>query len=1146
MFAHLHTHTEYSLLDGAGRIQDLVDAAATHGMESLAITDHGTMYGVLEFYRAAREAGINPVLGCEVYVAPRTRFDREVGVDDNPHHLVLLAENEVGYRNLVRLVSMAYVEGLYYRPRCDRELLERYSEGLIALSGCIAGEVPRLLLAGKEDEAREVARWYRDTFGPQNYYFEIQDHGLSEERQAAVALRRLGEALEIDLVATNDVHYTSIDDARAHDVLLCIQTARTVNDERRLRFPSETFHLRTEGEMRELFAEFPGAVDNAGKIAERCEVELNLSELHLPKFRVPEGFDSEEAYLLHLCEEGMRWRFDPPGDAYRERLRSELDTINSMGYASYFLIVWDFIRFAREAGIAVGPGRGSAASSLVSYVLGITNIDPIAYNLVFERFLNPERISLPDIDIDFCYERRDEVIDYVVDKYGEDSVAQIITFGTMAARAVLRDVGRALDMPFNEVDRIAKMVPAQLGITLDAALELSPDLGRVYERDPDVRAMVDTARFLEGMPRHASVHAAGVVIADKPLMEYVPLQRMGDGSVVTQFPMGDLEDLGLLKMDFLGLRTLTVIEETAKIIRKTDDPGFDIDAIPMDDRATFELIARGDTEGVFQLESEGMRDLLRELEPTTFEDVIAAVALFRPGPMENIPTFVHNKHNPKDVRYPHRDLEPILRDTYGVMVYQEQVMQVASTMAGFSLGQADILRRAMGKKKPEVLESVKKEFVQGCLQKGHDRSIAEELFGFIEKFANYGFNRGHTAPYALLAYQTAYLKANYPMSFMAALLTSIMSDGDKVRKYIDECRRMDIPVLPPDVNRSFANFTVVDEGILFGLAAVRNLGHGAIEAMITERRDGGTFKSFWDFCERVDLRKLNRRAVESMLQAGAFDGIDPDRNALLARCSAVLTSAHNSQRQKETGQVSFFESIGGVVQEGRASSNGPPTEEDSGASGEAGCGTSARERLEMEREILGVYLSGHPLDEWRRTLRQEISATSDDLDEMREDEAVVLGGMVVGQSRILTKKGDTMAFVTLEDLAGQCEVVVFPGVFDEYAELLQDDAVLLIRGRVSHRGEHASVKAESISLPGEQARIFIRADETLGDPEKMEQLRCLLGAHRGEAPVFLCFWDHDCVVRLGARFNVAPGPDLARAVESLCGDESFTLRGPGD
>ncbi len=1138
MFVHLHTHTEYSLLDGAGRISDLINGAKKQGMTSLAITDHGSMYGVLEFYRRAREAGINPILGCEVYVAPRTRFDREVGRDDSPHHLVLLAENEVGYRNLVRLVSMAYVEGLYYRPRCDRELLERYSEGLIALSGCIAGEVPRLLLAGREGEAREVASWYRDLFGPENYFFEVQDHGLEDERRAAEAIRDLGEELGIGLVATNDVHYTAAADAAAHDVLLCIQTGRTVNEERRLRFPSETFYLRDEAEMRDLFSGFPGAVENTAAIADRCRVDLDLSELHLPLFDVPEAFDSQEAYLLHLCEEGLRWRYGADREAYRERLDSELETINAMGYASYFLIVWDFIRFAREAGIAVGPGRGSAASSIVSYVLGITNIDPIEFNLVFERFLNPERVSLPDIDIDFCYERRDEVIDYVVDKYGEDSVAQIITFGTMAARAVLRDVGRALDLPFNDVDRIAKMVPAQLGITLDTALQISPELGRAYAEDPDVRRMVDMARFLEGMPRHASVHAAGVVIADRPLMEYVPLQRMGDGSVVTQFPMGDLEDLGLLKMDFLGLRTLTVIEETSRNIRETTDPDFDIEGIPMDDAATFELIARGDTEGVFQLESDGMRDLLRELVPTGFEDVIAAVALFRPGPMENIPTFLHNKHHPGDVRYLHPELEPILKDTYGVMVYQEQVMQVASTMAGFSLGQADILRRAMGKKKPEVLESVKKEFIGGCLDKGHDRALAEKLFSFIEKFANYGFNRGHTAPYALLAYQTAYLKANFPMSFMAALLTSIMSDGDKVRKYIEECRRMDIPVLPPDINRSFGNFTVTGDGILFGLAAVRNLGLGAIEAIVAERSEGGPFTSFWDFCERVELRKINRRAVESSIQAGAFDGIDPDRNALLGRCSSTLTSAHNVQRQRESGQVSFFGSLRDAVE-----ATPPPPEEDSEASGP---GTSARERLEMEKEILGVYLSGHPLDEWRGRIEEEISNTSEDLVDLAEDAEVVLGGIIVGQSRILTKKGDTMAFLTLEDFSGRVEIVVFPDVFDEYAESLRDEEVLLVRGRVSHRGDEPSIKAESFREPGAMGRVYIRADAALEDPEKMEQLRCLLGGNRGESPVFLCFSDRDCVVRAGPRFNVAPRTGLGSAVESILGADTFFVRPPGN
>ncbi len=1123
-FVHLHNHTEYSLLDGASRIDSLIQQTKEQGMDSVAITDHGVLYGAVDFYRKAKEADIHPVLGCEVYVARRSRTDREAGRDDDPYHLVLLAENKTGYDNLVRLTSRAYLEGLYYRPRCDEELLKEYHEGLIALSGCVAGEVPQLILNGQLDQAREVAKWYRDTFGPDNYFLEMQDHGLEDEQRVNEALVQLAEELDIGLVATNDTHYLTQDDASAHDVLLCIQTGKSIEDENRLQFPNDQFHFRSPQQMGELFSEHPEALSNTVKIAERCQIDFDFSELYFPEFEIPDDFDSVDDYLRHLCEAGLKERYDDPSEEVYERLTYELDMISEMGYSGYFLIVWDFIRFARDQDIPVGPGRGSAASSLVSYSLGITNIDPLEYDLVFERFLNPERVSMPDIDIDFCYERRDEVIDYVVDKYGESCVAQIITFGTMAARAVLRDVGRALGMSYSRVDEIAKMVPHQLGIDLEEALEISSELSSAYQEDEQIRMLIDIAQVLEGLPRHASVHAAGVVITEHDLIEYIPLQQMGDGSVVTQFPMGVLEDLGLLKMDFLGLRTLTVIEETVDIVGEN----YDIEQISMQDEKTFELIASGETEGVFQLESSGMKELLRDLKPSNFEDVIAAVALFRPGPMENIPTFLENKHNSDEIDYLHPDLKPILQETYGIMVYQEQVMQVASTMAGFSLGQADILRRAMGKKKPEELESMREQFVDGCLDNGHDRKIADKLFGFIEKFANYGFNKAHTTPYALLAYQTAYLKANYPVAFMAALLTSVMDDSDKVAKYIQECRRMGVEVLAPDVNRSNHNFTVDDGRILFGLAAIKNLGSGSIEAIVSTREQDGQFDSFRDFCERVDADKLNRRAVEYMVKAGAFDSLNDSRARLLAGYEKILSSAQSLQKSRQSGQVSIFD----VMDDDEAlKASHPPLPETEPL--------EPREALSLEKEVLGVYISGHPLDQWRKELQQETTATSEQIEDMTDGTRVVLGGLIVDQSRILTKSGNNMAFITLEDLHGRIEVVVFPSVFEEHADMLEEETVVIVSGEVSHRDDDVNILAESINLPGENGRIYIYLQSGVENSDKLEQAKYVLSQQTGETPVYFCLPALDKVVLAGNRFRVEPGEKLNNAVERILGEDSL-------
>ncbi|HEY8450492.1 MAG TPA: DNA polymerase III subunit alpha, partial [Bacillota bacterium] len=840
-FVHLHVHSEYSLLDGASRLHDLPRRARELGMHAVALTDHGVMYGAVDFYKACRDVGVKPIFGVEAYLAQRTRHDREPRIDDRPYHFLLLARDRTGYRNLMRLVSLAYTEGLYYKPRIDLDLLADHAEGLIATSACLAGPITRLLDEGREEQALRMIRDLQEILGPENFYLEIQDHGIADERRLYGRLVEIGRRLGIPLVATNDVHYIEHRDARVQEILMCIQLGKTLEDGKRLRFENDQFYLKSPAEMAALFREVPEALANTVRIAERCNVELELGRVLLPAFSVPGGED-EATYLRKLCYQRLPERYPNAGPEVRQRLDYELDVIEKMGYPAYFLIVADFVQFAKSRGIPVGPGRGSAAGSIVSYLLGITNVDPLRFQLLFERFLNPERVSLPDIDIDFCYERRDEVIDYVVQKYGADRVAQIITFGTMAARAVIRDVGRVLGMPYGEVDRIAKLVPAQLGITLDDALQLSPDLARLYREDERVRELIDYARALEGFPRHASVHAAGVVIAPDPVMDHVPLQKMGDGTVVTQYDWMKIEEVGLLKMDFLGLRTLTVMEETRRLVRETYGHELDLDRIPLDDPKTYELLGRGETAAVFQLESGGMREMLRDLKPSNIEDIIAAVALYRPGPMQFIPDFIRSKHE-GNVRYLHPDLEPILKDTYGIMVYQEQVMQVASKIAGFSLGKADLLRRAIGKKKKDLIDEMKQEFIQGAVAQGYTAELAAQIYDQIERFANYGFNRCHSTPYGLLAYQTAYLKANYPVAYMAATLTSFMNNSDKVAEYIKECRRMGIHVLPPDVNRSAAAFTVEGEAIRFGLAAIKNVGRGAIEAIVRARQQFGAFTS---------------------------------------------------------------------------------------------------------------------------------------------------------------------------------------------------------------------------------------------------------------------------------------------------------------
>ena len=1132
-FVHLHNHTEYSLLDGACRIKDLAARAKELGQPAIAMTDHGVMYGAISFYKACREAGVKPIIGCEVYVAQRTRHDRQAGVDDDSYHLVLLARDMEGYHNLVRLVSLGSIEGTYYKPRVDKELLERYSKGLICLSACLGGEIPSLILENKRDEAYDLARYYQRLFGEDGFYLEIQDHGLDEQRIANAELIDMGRELGIPLVATNDTHYLNAPDAEAHEVLLCVQTQTTIHDPKRMQFGSDQFYLKSTAEMEELFSHVPEALINSLRIAEACNVEFEFGDLHLPDFEIPEGHD-EASYLRKVVYNKVKERYPEPSQEVLDRIEYELKTIIGEGFAGYFLIVWDFIEFAHRQGIPVGPGRGSGASCIVAYILGITNLDPLKYNLLFERFLNPERVSPPDFDIDFCIERRDEVIDYVREKYGHEKVAQIITFGTMQARGAIRDVGRALGMSFGAVDRIAKLIPMQLGITLEDALQQSGDLKAAYDDDPEVKRLVDTAMAIEGLPRHPSVHAAGVVIASKPVQEFVPLQKTNDGSVVTQYDMQILEDVGMLKMDFLGLRTLTVIDQCLGIIKKTRGIELDIDAIDLADQGVFDMLRQADTLGVFQLESRGMQDLMKQLQPQHFEDIIAAVALFRPGPMANIPIYIEGRHGTPS--YLHKDLEPILRDTYGVIIYQEQIIQIASDMAGFTRGAADVLRRAVGKKKQELIDDNRDKFIKGCIANGYEPQLAGALYDLIEKFANYGFNKAHTAPYALLAYQTAYLKCHYPVEYMAAQLTSIMGQSEKVAAYINDCRRMGIEVLPPDVNESYGNFTVVGDKIRCGLTAVKNVGQGVVDTIVAERKGGGGFKSLTEFCRRVDARQLNRRVVESLVKAGAFDSIGAQRSQLLAIMDRALESGQGLQRHKQNGQISFFDLPEFKAPEGEGEDlpnikEFPPSM-----------------LLAMEKEFLGLYISGHPLDQYEKELAKRKVKDIGILtaDGVKDGARVTIGGTVASQTRITTQKGDPMAFVMLEDKTGQIEVVVFPDTYSQSRSYLDGDGAVVVRGKVNHQDDAVKIIARSVEPLTQTEKVFIRLAgvEPKGNGE-LERLKSVLQQHPGSSPVYLHFPDSKKTILANRQYWVALEDRLIEEVETLLGPGTIKVRGEG-
>ncbi len=1123
-FVHLHCHSEYSLLDGAARLKALVSRAAELEMPALAVTDHGTMFGVVDFYRLAREAGIKPIIGCEVYVAHRSRFQKEVRRDDNQYHLVLLAENNTGYKNLTHLVSAGYLEGFYYKPRVDRELLEEHREGLIALTGCLAGEVPSQILSGEIEKARESARFYRDLFGRENFFLELHDHGLPDQKKVNEVLKQFSREEGIPMVVSNDVHYLQREDAGVHDVLLCIQTGKTVEETERMRFESEEFYFKSGEEVAALFADCPEAVENSARIAERCNVEKDFNKRHLPEFALPPDADAD-CYLRDRCYEGMKKRYSAITGEMEKRIEYELEVIRQMGYANYFLIVWDIVEYAKKENIIVGPGRGSAAGSLVAYSLGITNIEPLQHSLLFERFLNPERISMPDIDIDFCDDKRDRILSYVCEKYGQERVAQIITFGTMAARAAVRDVGRALAIPYAEVDRIAKLIPMEPNMTIARALKQSKDLQAVYKEDR-YRFLLDTSMAVEGMPRHASTHAAGVVIAREPLVNHVPLYKTSDNTVVTQFSMNTLEDLGLLKMDFLGLKTLTIIGEALDNIRKRHGISIAIEEIPLDDSATYELLSHGETTGTFQLESSGMRSVLRDLLPNKFEDIIAVVALYRPGPMEQIPVFIQSKHGRKDIKYAHPVLEPILNETYGVIVYQEQIMEIAAQMAGFTLGQADLLRRAIGKKKKDILDEQRELFINGCMNNGYSRDLAIEIYDLILKFASYGFNKSHAAAYALIAYQTAYLKANYPVEFMAALMTVYYNNSDKVALYIADCKRMGIEVLPPDINESETVFTVVGEGrIRFGLAAVKNVGLGAIESIIRAREEK-PFLSLRDFCSRVDLRLCNRKVLESLIKCGAFDSLGGHRAQYLATLDDVLLQGQSVQRERENGQVSMFSLMEASVQEEMLKDNLPSIE-----------AFTDKERLSMEKDILGLYISGHPLEPYRPVLEKMTKLTHcAELSEAGDNRQVKVGGIITAVRKFYTRKNKQMAFIKLEDLTGGVEIVIFPDLFEKQSVLLEEDSLVLISGRTDLKEEEeAKIIAETINPLSREQKYYQLIIGEGHDRDLLAHLKDTLVAESGEVPVCLFFEKDKKMLVLAEEYWIRDDPSCRRRLENLLG-----------
>ena len=1156
-FTHLHVHTEYSLLDGSAKIGDLLDQAKALGMKSLAITDHGAMYGAIDFYKAAKSKDIKPIIGCEVYLAARTRHDKQP-MDARSYHLVLLAENNEGYQNLIKLVSIAYIEGFYRKPRIDLELLRKYHKGIIALGACLAGPVTRRLLQDDYEGAKEMAITLEEIMGKGNFYLELQDHGMSEQKKVNQLTMRLASELSIPLVATNDIHYIHAEDAKAHEVLLCIQTGKTMDDPDRMIYEGGQFYLKSGDEMAALFPYAKEAIENTNLIAERCNVEFEFHKLKLPKFDVPDGLTAEQ-YLRKSCYEGLERRYHPVTKELKERLEYEIGIITQMGFVDYFLIVGDFIRYAKNEGIPVGPGRGSAAGSIVAYTLEITNIDPIKYQLLFERFLNPERVSMPDIDIDFCYERRQEVIDYVVRKYGAECVSQIITFGTLSAKAVIRDVGRAINMPYADVDKIAKMIPNELKMTIQKALDMNSDLRQLYEQDEKVKYLIDTSKKLEGLPRHSSMHAAGVVIADRPVMEYVPLNA-SEGSLITEYTMTTLEELGLLKMDFLGLRTLTVIDNAVKLARKNHGVDLDINKIDDHDPKVYALIASGNTDGIFQLESAGMKNFMKELEPTCLEDIIAGVSLYRPGPMDFIPKYVQGKRDAASITYTHPKLEPILKNTYGCIVYQEQVMQIVRDLAGYSLGRSDLLRRAMGKKKVDVMKKEREIFlygdgegVPGCIANGIEEAVANQIFDEMIDFAKYAFNKSHAAAYAVVAYQTAYLKTYYKVEFMAALMTSVMENTSKITGYIETCKKMNIEVLPPDINAGHAYFDAKDDKIIFGLAAIKNVGKNVVDRIVEEREAGGIFKSLTEFYNRMDSKDTNKRSIESLILAGAFDSLGGKRSQYLAVYKQIADGISHSRKNNIAGQMDLFGL--GVSEEAVEDKDHLPDMPE----------FDSKELLGYEKDVLGIYLSGHPLEKVRSQLERYISITSEALilDEAEENQnvetdgematiydgmRVVVGGIIADKKVIFTKNNNKMAFVTLEDLRGTMEIVVFPNLYERFMQF-PEDSVYVIKGRISIKEEtNVVILAEELTTlnnllnPGsDEKHVRLKLDESMRTVEIRHQLLQIFQSFHGTTKIIVENREDGTLRPFPPKYNVQICDALIRKLTDLLGGENVTI-----
>ena len=1133
-FTHLHVHTEYSLLDGSNKIKEYVDRVKALGMDSAAITDHGVMYGVIDFYRAARAAGINPILGCEVYVAPGSRFDREAGSgDDRYYHLVLLAENNQGYSNLMKIVSKGFVEGFYYKPRVDLSLLEKYHEGIIALSACLAGEVARFITRGMYEDAKKAALRYQDIFGKGNFFLELQDHGIPEQQNVNQQLLKMHRETGIELVATNDVHYTLAEDAQPHDVLLCLQTGKKLADEDRMRYEGGQYYVKSPEEMERLFPYAPEALENTHKIAQRCHVEIEFGVTKLPKFDVPEGYTSWE-YLNELCFRGLEERYQPVTEELKERLNYELSTIRNMGYVDYFLIVWDFIKYARDHDIMVGPGRGSAAGSLVAYTLGITQLDPIRYDLLFERFLNPERVSMPDIDVDFCFERRQEVIDYVRRKYGDDCVVQIVTFGTLAARGVIRDVGRVMDLPYAQVDTIAKMIPQELNITIDKALQMNPELKKVYEDQKEIHDLIDTAKRLEGLPRHTSMHAAGVVISQKDVSEYVPLSRASDGSIVTQFTMTTLEELGLLKMDFLGLRTLTVIQNAVHLIEQDAGVKLDMQHIDYNDKKVLDSLGTGRSDGVFQLESAGMKNFMKELKPQSLEDVIAGISLYRPGPMDFIPQYIRGKNRPDTIKYDCPQLEPILKPTYGCIVYQEQVMQIVRNLAGYTLGRSDLVRRAMSKKKAAVMEKERQNFVYGneeegvpgCIANGISEQTANKIYDDMIDFAKYAFNKSHAAAYAVVSYQTAFLKYYYPVEFMAALMTSVIEMPTKVAEYIQVCRQMNIKILPPDVNRGAYGFSVDNGAIRYGLSAIKSVGRPVINALVEEREANGEYRSLKDFIERL-TGTVNKRAIENFIKAGALDCLEGNRRQKMLVYGQIVDSIAQEKKNSFAGQMSLFDLVSDEEKK-EYEIRMPDVEE-----------YDKEMILAFEKDVLGIYLSGHPLERYRNIMEKMISAKTTDFQPDEESgvpkvydgQKVIIGGMITEKTIKYTRNNKVMAFLTVEDLLGTVEIVVFPRDYEKWQAMLNEDARVFVQGRVNAEDDKPSklILEKVRAFEDMPQELWIQFKDKAEYAEKEQELLETLKGYAGVSAVVIYLKDVNAMKRLPAGYH-------ARISDSLTGE----------